>query len=297
MDTARERSTDQTVTPQDIAARIAADPSARDHYRKDAGTLECPKCQGTAWFITKRTSGQGNAFGAHHAENCELASSRPTSEPGELDTPAPALEHQDDGVLILDSTPLGQTTGTAATRPAADGEDTEGRGGRRHDAAHGTGTTHDHQINLRPLLAHLVTEPHWLRNNGTRRVRLPGRGDPFLADAVWSMDDFDPEDERRGKLMICWGRVHNVRPAYGRIYFNQGLAATSTGSISLTEADALALAAQYAGHDITSPYGFSGAHIIAVGRPVGTRNNRLSVEPERDARGNLQVAIHLPRTS
>lgn len=295
MDTARERSTDQTVTPQDIAARIAADPSARDHYRKAAGTLECPKCQGTAWFITKRTSGQGNAFGAHHAENCELASSRPPSEPGELDTPAPALTHQDDGVLIPDSTPLGQTTGTAATRPAADGEDTEGRSGRRHHAAHGTGTTHDHQINLRPLLSHLVTEPDWLRDNATRRVRLPERGEPFLADAVWSMDDFDPDDERRGRLMICWGKVRTVASAYGRTYFNQGLAATSTGSISLTEADALALAAQYAGHDITSPYDFMGAHIIAIGRAFGTSNNRLSVEPERDARGNLQVAIHLPR--
>lgn len=297
MDTARERSTDQTVTPQDIAARIAADPSARDHYRKAAGTLECPKCQGTAWFITKRTSGQGNAFGAHHAENCELASSRPTSEPGELDTPAPALTHQDDGVLILDSTPLGQTTGTAATRPAADGEDTEGRSGRRHHAAHGTGTTHDHQINLRPLLSNLVTEPNWLRENATRRVRLSDRGEPFLADAVWSMDDFDPKDERRGRLMICWGKVRTVASAYGRTYFNQGLAATSTGSISLTEADALALAAQYAGHDITKPYDFEGAHIIAVGRAFGTSNNRLSVEPERDARGDLQVAIRLPRTS
>lgn len=294
MDTARERSTDHTVTPQEIADRITADPGARGHYRKAAGTLECPECQGTAWFITRRTSGQGYAFGAHHAENCTLANSRPPSEPGELDTPAPALEHQDDGVLILDSTPLGQPTGTTATRPAADGEDTGGRSGRRHHADHGTGNTHDHQINLRPLLAHLATEPHWLRNNGTRRVRLPGRGEPFLADAVWSMDDFDPEDERRGKLMICWGKVHNVRPAYGRTYFNQGPAATSTGSISLTETDALALAAQYAGHGITALYEFKGAHIIAVGRPFRTRNNRLSVEPEQDHRGNLQVAIRLP---
>lgn len=296
MDTARERSTDQTVTPQEIADRITADPGARDHYRKPAGTLECPKCQGTAWFITKRTSGQGCAFGARHAENCELASSRPTSDPGELDTPAPALTHQDDGVLILDATPLGQPTGTAATRPAADGEDTEGRTGRRHHADHGTGTTHDHHINLRPFLSHLVTEPDWLRDNATRRVRLSDRGEPFLADAVWAMDDFDPDDERRGKLMICWGKVRTVAPAYGRIYFNQGLAATSTGSISLTEADADALAAQYAGHKITSPYDFKGAHIIAVGRAVGTSNNRLSVEPEHNTHGHLQVAIHLPRT-
>lgn len=297
MDTARERSTDQTVTPQDIAARIAADPSARDHYRKAAGTLECRDCQGTAWFITRRTSGQGYAFGAHHAEDCELASSRPPSEPGELDTPTPALTHQDDGVLILDSPPLGQTTGTAATRPAADGEDTEGRGGRRHDAAHGTGTTHDHHMNLRRLLSHLVTDPNWLRANAATRVRLSDRGDPFLADAVWSMDDFDPEDERRGRQMICWGRIRTVASAYGRTYFNQDLAATSKGSISLTEADALALAAQYAGHGITKPYDFMGAHIIAVGRAFGTRNNRLSVEPERDARGDLQVAIRLPRAS
>lgn len=297
MDTARERSTDQTVTPQEIADRITANPGARGHYRKAAGTLECPECQGTAWFITRRTSGQGYAFGAHHAENCELASSRPPSEPGELDTPAPALTHQDDGALMLDAAPLGQSTGTAATRSAADGEDTEGRGGRRHHADHGTGSTHDQHMNLRTLLRHLVTEPHWLRDNGTRRVNLPGRGEPFLADAVWAMDDFDPDDDRRGKQMICWGKVRTVGSAYGRIYFNQGLAATSTGSISLTEADALALAAQYTRHGITKPYDFEGAHIIAVGRAVGTRNNRLSVEPERDARGDLQVAIRLPRTS
>lgn len=294
MDTARERSTDQTVTPQEIADRIAADPGARGHYRKAAGTLECSECQGTAWFITRRTSGQGYAFGAHHAEDCELASSRPTSDPGKLDTPAPALTHQDDGALIVDATPLGQTTGTAATRPAADGEDTEGRTGRRHHAAHGTGTTHDHHMNLRTLLRHLVTEPHWLRDNGTRRVRLSDRGEPFLADAVWSMDDFDPDDERRRRQMICWGRIRTVGRAYGMTYFNQGLVADSTGSISLADADADALADQYARHRITSPWDFSGAHIIAVGRAFGTRNNRLSVEPERDARGDLQVAIRLP---
>lgn len=295
MDTARERSTNRIVTPQDIAARIAADPGARGHYRKAAGTLECRDCQVPAWFITRRTSGQGYAFGAHHAEDCELASSRPPSEPGELDTPAPALTHQDDGVLILDSTPLGQTTGTAATRPAADGEDTEGRGGRRHDAAHGTGTTHDHHMNLRRLLSHLVTDPNWLRDNGTRRVSLSDRGEPFLADAVWSMDDFDPDDERRGRQMICWGRIRTVGRRYSMTYFNQGLAADSTGSISLADADADALAVQYARHGITSPWDFSGAHIIAIGRATGTSNNRLSVEPERNTRGDLQVAIHLPR--
>ena len=117
MDTARERSTNRIVTPQDIAARIAADPGARGHYRKAAGTLECRDCQVPAWFITRRTSGQGYAFGAHHAEDCELASSRPPSEPGELDTPAPALTHQDDGVLILDSIPLGPVSYTHLTLP------------------------------------------------------------------------------------------------------------------------------------------------------------------------------------
>lgn len=294
MDTALERRSNRFVTPQEIADGIAADPGARRHYRKAAGTLECPECHGAAWFINRRTSGQGYAFGAHHAENCELASSRPASEPGELDTPAPALTHQNDGALILDATPLGQTTGTAATRPAADGEETEGRSGRRHNAAHGTGTTHDHHMNLRRLLSHLVAEPNWLCDNATTRVRLPDRGEPHLADAVWVMDEFDPTDDRRGKLMICWGKVRTVGRARGTTYFNQGLAATSTGSISLTDADADALAAQYARHGITSPYDFVDAHIIAIGRAFITSNNRLTVEPDHDARGDLQVAIRLP---
>lgn len=296
MDTARERSTDTTVSPHEIAARIAADPGARGQYRKAAEALECRDCKGTAWFISGRRSGQGSAFGAHHADGCNLASSRPESEPGDLDTPAPALTNEGDGLLMLDSAPLGEPTGPAATRQATKDEDTKGRSGRRHSAEHGIGSTHNQSMNLRSLLRHLATEDDWLTKNGHRRVPLGDRGTPFLRDAVWSMDDFDPADDRRGKLMICWGRVRTVGSNYGMTYFNQGVAANSKGAIALTDAEAQALAAQYTRHGITSPYDFTGGFILAIGHPATptTRTDRLNVEAERDPRGYLQVAALIP---